>query len=289
MSPLLDEETAWTLIRAVPAALAGHDSARVRHDSRPDVWLQVHASGQWTASLEATGAAHDLIELYLPLQLQADLVVAQWGQSLDGRIATESGHSHYVTGHADITRLHRLRALVDAVVVGAGTIHSDNPRLTVRQAEGQNPVRVVLDPAARLDSHKHVFSDGAARTIVVRRASKGGISPSITTGVLILPTNGNDEFEPRALLDALRRERCRRVLVEGGGITVSRFVRAGVVDRLHVTVAPLLIGSGRPALTLDPILTLDRALRPPCRHFRLGEDILFDLDLRQAGPYTAPS
>ena len=88
MSPLLDEETAWTLIRAVPAALAGHDSARVRHDSRPDVWLQVHASGQWTASLEATGAARDLIELYLPLQLQADLVVAQWGHSLEGRIAT---------------------------------------------------------------------------------------------------------------------------------------------------------------------------------------------------------
>ena len=69
------------------------------------------------------------------------------------------------------------------------------------------------------------------------------------------------------------------MLVEGGGITVSRFLRAGVVDRLHVTVAPLLIGSGRPALTLEPIETLDQALRPRCRHFHLGEDILFDLEL----------
>jgi riboflavin biosynthesis pyrimidine reductase len=74
------------------------------------------------------------------------------------------------------------------------------------------------------------------------------------------------------------------VLIEGGGITISRFVQAGVVDRLHVTVAPLLIGSGRPALTLTAIESLDQALRPPCRHFRLGQDILFDLDLRHTWP-----
>jgi diaminohydroxyphosphoribosylaminopyrimidine deaminase/5-amino-6-(5-phosphoribosylamino)uracil reductase len=74
------------------------------------------------------------------------------------------------------------------------------------------------------------------------------------------------------------------VLIEGGGITVSRFVQAGVVDRLHVTVAPLLIGSGRPALTLATIQSLDQALHPRCRHFRLGEDMLFDLDLRTSSP-----
>ena len=169
MSSPLDEQTAWNLIRAVPLALAGQGSARIRHDSRPDVWLQVHASGQWEASSELTDEAHDVIELYLPLQLRADLVIAQLGQSLDGRIATESGHSHYVTGQADIRRLHRLRALVDAVVVGAGTIATDNSRLTVRQVEGENPVRVVLDPNSRLDPDRHVFSDGAARTLVVRR------------------------------------------------------------------------------------------------------------------------
>ena len=66
-------------------------------------------------------AARDLIDLYLPLQISPDLVIGQIGQSLDGRIATADGHSHYVTGPADIRRLHRLRALVDAVVVGAGT------------------------------------------------------------------------------------------------------------------------------------------------------------------------
>jgi hypothetical protein len=81
-------------------ALAGKDSARIRHDSRPDVWLQVHASGNWEMSSELTNEAHDVIELYLPLQLRPHLVIAQLGQSLDGRIATESGHSHHVTGQA---------------------------------------------------------------------------------------------------------------------------------------------------------------------------------------------
>ena len=69
------------------------------------------------------------------------------------------------------------------------------------------------------------------------------------------------------------------ILVEGGGITVSRFLQAGALDRLHVSVASLIIGSGRPSITLPPVDTLDDALRPPVRHFTLGTDLLFDVDL----------
>ena len=122
MSSPLDEQTAWNLVRAIPPGLGGKEFVRVQHDLRPDVWLQVHGSGRWETSAELTPEAHDVLEIYVPLLLRADLVIAQVGQSLDGRIATESGHSHYVTGPADIRRLHRLRALVDAVVVGARTV-----------------------------------------------------------------------------------------------------------------------------------------------------------------------
>ena len=273
MRPTLDEDTAWALVRA-----AGPEATRVQVDSYPGVWLDLRPSGEWGASSPPTDAARELIDLYLPLQRRADLVIGQLGQSLDGRIATASGHSHYVTGPADIKRLHRLRALVDAVVVGAGTIAADDPRLTVREVAGENPVRVILDPDDRLEASRRVFSDGVARTLVIRRwnPTKRG---ALAGDVAYLPF-GSEGFDPRAVVDLLRAQGLRRILVEGGGITVSRFLQAGVLDRLHVSVAPMLIGSGRPALTLPEIDNLGQALRPRCRHFHLGDDVLFDLDLR---------
>ncbi len=293
MSAPIDEQTAWHLVRAVRPGAGGESApSRVQYDPRPGVWLQVQSSGQWEASTSPTEAARDLLDLYLPLQVRSNLVIGQTGQSLDGRIATESGKSHYVTGPEDIVRLHRLRALVDAVIVGASTIESDNPRLTVRAVDGVNPVRVVLDPNGRLSPERYVFSDGAARTLVVRRLDDGTTAPvgdglrepppgsGIAPEVLPLATVGTDGFSPQSILEALGNQGLRRVLVEGGGVTLSRFIQAGALDRLHVTVAALLIGSGRPALTLEPIDELTEAIRPPCRHFRLGDDILFDLDLR---------
>ena len=216
------------------------------------------------------------------------MVIGQLGQSLDGRIATVSGESHYITGPEDIRRLHRLRALVDAVIVGAGTVALDDPGLTVREVEGENPVRVVLDPDGRLGQDHRVFSDGAAPTLVVRRAAEddpqaAGDDPQAPKDsppeVLTLPASGAGGFEPGAVLEALRAHGLRRVLVEGGGVTVSRFLEAGVLDRLHLTVAPLLMGSGRPGITLPPIENLDQSLRARCRHVPLGDDLLFDLDL----------
>ena len=274
------------------------------HDSRPDASLQVYSSGAWRTPAPLTDEARQVLDLYLPLQLQADLVVAQAGQSLDGRIATASGHSHYVTGTEDIRRLHRLRALVDAVVVGAGTIDADDPRLTVREVEGDNPVRVVIDPGDRLDRSRRVFCDGAARTVVIRRRRSAGdlartadpdpsgaAAPRAGSGttVIDLPADPSGVIDPRDVLEALRACGCRRFLIEGGGVTVSRFLDAGTVDRLHVAVAPLLIGSGRPAFTLAPVATLDEAIRPACRVFRLGDDVLFDLDLRAPVRPGAPA
>lgn len=271
------------------------------HDSRTDVSLQVYPSGAWDTPARLTEEARQVLDLFLPLQLQTDLVIAQAGQSLDGRIATDSGHSHYVTGPRDILRLHRLRALVDAVIVGAGTIAADDPRLTVREAEGVNPVRVVIDPNGRLDRSRRIFRDGAAPTVVIRRRRDPGRRPpereepahtSLTAGcdtVLDLTAGPSGTIDPHDVLAALRDHGCRRFLIEGGGVTVSRFLDSGAVDRLHVAVAPMLIGSGRPAFTLAPIATLEQAIRPACRVFRLGDDVLFDLDLRAPVRPAAPA
>ena len=95
------------------------------------------------------------------------VIVGQIGQSLDGRVATESGHSKYINGPAGLVHLHRLRALVDAVVVGVGTAIADDPQLTVRRVSGPQPARVVIDPKGRLGADARMFADNGVRRLLI--------------------------------------------------------------------------------------------------------------------------
>jgi riboflavin biosynthesis pyrimidine reductase len=155
----------------------------------------------------------------------------------------------------------------------------------VRHVSGANPLRVVLDPKSRAATQARVFHEAAAPTLHLVSDSRPPLpddSTPLAPGELrrcVLPC-GAEGFEPAAVLRWLREAGYRRVLVEGGGVTVSRFLQAGVLDRLHVMVAPMLIGSGRPGLVLPPIDTLNEAIRPASRCFACGVDTLFDLDLR---------
>lgn len=278
MTKRIDSNAAWALVRAVrPGSTKG--PGRVQVEAK-GVTIDVDSAGRWSTSAPADDDARDLLDLYLPLRTPAELVVGQMGQSLDGRIATESGASHFVTGPEDIQRLHRLRALVDVVIVGATTVVADDPQLTVRHVDGENPVRVIIDPSGRVDAGAGVRSDGASRTLFVRRAGRGVVDPEVRGDEIHVPATDGGQLDLTALLRVLRAEGLARVLVEGGGVTVSRFLEASLLDRLHMTVAPLLIGSGRPSVILEPIQTLDEAIRPACRTFKLGRDVLFDLDLR---------
>lgn len=201
-------------------------------------------------------------------------VVAQLGQSLDGRIATPSGHSHYVTGEADRAHLHRLRALCDAVLVGAGTVAVDNPRLTVRAVAGPNPVRVVVADRSGLNRDGHLFSDGAAPTWAVTTSS---VAPLPVDRTLVVPDTG-----PSAVLQCLGGAGVQRLLVEGGARTVSAWLAAGLVDSLFLVVAPVIIGSGPTGINLPAIAHMDQALRPVVQPFDLGPDRLYRLDFNGA-------
>lgn len=260
-----------------------------------DVWTQLlrARTGGWSSApatsfrnantptgypLHDVSDAAALCALFAPLLQAGPVCVAQIGQSLDGRIATASGHSHYINGLASRTHLHRLRALVDAVVVGVGTANADRPQLTVRHVEGPHPVRVVLDPRGRALPDLPLFRDGKAPTLHLVGTGVAGVrAPGVDTIEL---ASGDDGFAPAEVLSRLAARGLTRVLVEGGGITVSRFIAAGAVDRLHLMVAPMLIGSGRPGIVLPEVDTLDRALRPTAWRYRCGEDTLFDLVLR---------
>src|SRR5206468_4442700 len=115
------------------------------------------------------------------------IAVGQLGQSLDGRIATLSGDSCYINGPEGIAHLHRLRALVDAVVVGAGTVRADDPQLTVRSVSGPNPVRVVIDPRGTLPADARAFANDGVRRIVITRLQTCAVARDVET--ISLPDN----------------------------------------------------------------------------------------------------
>jgi riboflavin-specific deaminase-like protein len=206
-------------------------------------------------------------------------VVAQLGQSLDGRIALPSGESRWINRDAALDHVHRLRAAVDAVVVGITTVEKDDPLLNVRRVAGRHPARVVIDPSGRLPvTAKCLTAGDGVRRLVVRRAGKRGHAPA---GVEIVEIDGDTgPLCPRDITAALFKRGLKRLLIEGGAGTVSAFVDAGAVDRLHVLVAPVLLGSGKTGLSLASITRLADAPRPPTQvHVLADGDVLFDCDL----------
>jgi len=205
------------------------------------------------------------------------IVVGQFGQSIDARIATASGHSHYINGAAGLAHLHRLRALVDAVVIGVGTAIADDPRLTVRHVTGPSPARVVIDPNGRLPATAKVLAPDGVRRLVLT-GQRARLDPPADVDVVRLASRGS-QLAPAAILTALSAHGFRRILIEGGADTISRFLVAGCLDRLHVVIAPIIIGAGPASVTLPPITHLNQALRAPMRAHLLGNEVLLDCDL----------
>ena len=212
-------------------------------------------------------------------------VVAQLGQSLDGRIATPTGASKYINGPTALAFLHCLRASVDAVVVGIGTVLADDPLLTVRRVAGHSPARVIIDPNGRLPRGAKCLSDDGTAIYVIAPHEKCHIASVPTLSVAA----GPEGMDPHAIVNVLFETGLRRILIEGGARTLSRFLAAGAVDRLYLLIAPILLGSGQPGLVLPPIDGLDEALRPATRCYSLGEgDVLFDCCFRSAHRETKP-
>jgi diaminohydroxyphosphoribosylaminopyrimidine deaminase/5-amino-6-(5-phosphoribosylamino)uracil reductase len=205
------------------------------------------------------------------------VIVGQVGQSLDGRVATATGHSKFINCPAGIEHLHRLRALVDVVVVGVGTALADNPQLTVRQVAGPQPARAVIDPKGRIGANARLFADdGVRRLLITTDGPRVALPPGVE--VIILPAEGGN-IAPSGIVASLAAAGMRRILIEGGADTVSRFIAARCLDRLHVSVAPVMLGAGGPGIELPPLERADQAYRMPIRVHKIDDDVLFDCDL----------
>lgn len=234
--------------------------------------LACDCCGHWSPGERAA------LDLYGPLARRdlGPITVAQIGQSLDGRVATVTGDARDVSGPDGLAHLHRLRALVDGVVIGVRTALHDTPRLTVRLCPGENPARVVIDPQGRLPDDAPMLADDGVRRIVVQ-----GVDRARPAGVTVIRLASRDGlFDPADIAAALRAEGLQSLLAEGGGITIARFLEARLLTRLQIAIAPLLIGGGPQGLNLPNATEwLADAIRPEMRVFSLGSDVVFDCGL----------
>ena len=235
-------------------------------------------------SVTETQLPADAMDLLGSVRARTDrpYVVQKYAQSLDGRIATATGDSKWISGEPERRVAHALRAACDAVLVGAGTAVRDDPELTVRLVSGASPTRVVLDSTLRVPLSAKLLGPEAAtlvvtteRADVVRRAELG------RRGVRVEVVPAEDgRVDLHAALARLRELGMESVLVEGGARVITGLLARGLVDRMIVAVAPIVIGTGTEAVesldvtrVSDGIHLANRSIVP------VGDDVLLAWDV----------
>lgn len=207
-------------------------------------------------------------------------VTLHYAQTLDGRIATRTGHAQWISCGQSLRLAHELRAQHDAVLVGVGTVLADDPRLTVRLVPGASPLRVILDSTLRLPLTAHVLTDRAAPTLLATTGDATAARRDLVsrTGTEVLLLEGDDgAVSLPALLDRLGERDIRSVLVEGGSTVITSFLRQGLIDRLVVCVAPKIAGAGIEAIGDLGIRQMGDALRICDMRIELvGDDLVLD-------------
>lgn len=210
-------------------------------------------------------------------------VTVKFAQTLDGRIATTTGDSRWISGPGALKFAHKLRMEHDAIMVGIGTVLADDPRLTVRLIEGRDPLRVVVDSRLRIPLTAQVLKSAVvSNTIIattdaadarrVERLRRHGAT------VLVLPSGKNPVgVDLKKLLRQLGKRRIGSILVEGGSGIITSLLAARLVDRLVVVTAPRILGRGIEAIGDLGITRLSNAIRfTSVKTQRIGPDIVFD-------------
>lgn len=183
--------------------------------------------------------------------------------SADGKIALLSGEQTRISSEEDIVRVHRLRASVDAILVGIGAILKDDPKLTVKEkyAKGKNPIRAILDSKLRIPDKALVLND-AAPTIVfnsIRDGKKGKAE-------LVKCPENNGLLDLHAVVNELEKRGVKTLLVEGGGTVIWEFLKEGIADELDIFIGDIVIGGensptvadGEGAKSMDDVIRLKR-------------------------------
>lgn len=213
------------------------------------------------------------------------LVTVKFAQTLDGRIATSTGNSQWLSSPASQRLAHKLRTYNDAVVVGIGTVLSDNPQLTVRLVKGRNPTRIILDSRLRIPlDAKVLMNQESAITFIATTSGaddeKLAALRQMGIEVLVIPQDERGEVDLGHLLKMLGKRGISSILIEGGAETITSLLRLNLVDRLVVIVAPKLMGKGIEAVGELNITDVSQTLKLSfSRIYRMGEDLVIEARL----------
>jgi len=215
------------------------------------------------------------------------LVTLKVAQTLDGRVATRTGDSQWITGSTARTLVHRWRATLDAVLVGRGTAKHDDPRLTVRHVDGPQPLRLVLDRRGTLPPDRALFTDDyASRTLAVlsEDCDRPAYADRLTDAggdLLRIPTTEDNHLDLHALLERLGTDAghqatpLQSLLVEAGPGLATALLRQDLVDRFFCFMAPKVVGTGMPSVRDLDVTTMDDALTFAEQTWEtVGEDVL---------------
>ena len=214
-----------------------------------------------------------ILNILLPiLRKNKKLVIAQIGQSIDGRIALNNGNSHYINNPKSIIYLHCLRSISDAIIVGSNTIKKDDPLLTTRKIKGTNPKRIIIDGSLSLNNKYKIFNDGNENIIFTK--SNKNIRLNNSTIIRLKEKNFT-----KNLITQIKKLKYKNILVEGGSKTISELINNKYIDILQFMIAPILIGSGINSLNLKEISNLNKAIRPKHNFYELENEIIINLFL----------
>ena len=214
-----------------------------------------------------------ILNILLPiLRRNKKLVIAQIGQSIDGRIALNNGNSHYINNPKSIIYLHCLRSISDAIIVGSNTIKKDDPLLTTRKIKGTNPKRIIIDGSLSLNNKYKIFNDGNENIIFTK--SNKNIRLNNSTIIRLKEKNFT-----KNLITQIKKLKYKNILVEGGSKTISELINNKYIDILQFMIAPILIGSGINSLNLKEISNLNKAIRPKHNFNELENEIIVNLFL----------
>jgi diaminohydroxyphosphoribosylaminopyrimidine deaminase/5-amino-6-(5-phosphoribosylamino)uracil reductase len=209
-------------------------------------------------------------------------VTIKYAQTLDGRIATATGESQWISSEASLKFTHKLRAAHDAILVGAVTVIKDNPELTVRLVRGRNPLRVIVDSELKISQQAKVFQNiSVARTLIatIKTADDRQFQNITGLGVELVTIDADEKgnVDLKKLFKMLAERKISSILIEGGAQIITSVLKNNLANRLITIIAPKIIGSGIEAVGDLNIKKLGSAkILSIQKVSRCGDDIIID-------------